>query len=513
MRGAAFLLISVFGICFGAQKKWTRDTNFENSQNWEGGRAPCGNDVVIIPENSPTVFIQTNTSIKELVLPRNGEVVLGSVSSVAFTGTRNLAANCPDSGKNIKFTAVGAPSWLDPINWCETGDNQDGCRQVPLLDSQKIPGIYDDAYFPDGHFFSADLGSNLNITVKTMKIWDQTYTTNTFGDFRKTTEGKKMFPKAKNAQSGVVKIQNQPCSDVTGCATGNDKKQIMDEICKFEKPRCARSRCDSPVQPAGHCCRICGAVLVLTYGSTFNLETLINGVKTNVMGKRTNFSEVSLIPGKLSSGKIQLVLTNDDGEISREAADMIEAHIQSDIDQQGTMYSVTTMSSMQSGNPRAPSADRHTGSDSMTGGDIVGIIFGIGAAALVIVILIVILVYRRRGSGTGGFKFQLFRQFPSLRRRLQSHMDSQDDNDFSSQVVETIGSGNQAFSNPTFGYSGYLNDRVFEMSPGTNVEESAESGSFSNPLYDTQIASVFHDPTKVVDEEAENKDVEETNGI
>lgn len=33
----------------------------------------------------------------------------------------------------------------------------------------------------------------------------------------------------------------------------------------------------------------------------------------------------------------------------------------------------------------------------------------------------------------------------------------------------------------------FQNDRVFEMSPGTNVEESAESGSFSNPLYDTQI--------------------------
>ena len=50
-------------------KRWLKNTNFENPLNWnvQPPRAPCGNDRVIIPDDSPVVYFQMNTTLQELV--------------------------------------------------------------------------------------------------------------------------------------------------------------------------------------------------------------------------------------------------------------------------------------------------------------------------------------------------------------------------------------------------------------------------------------------------------------
>ena len=50
-------------------KRWMKNTDFENPLNWnvQPPRAPCGNDRVIIPEDSPVVYFQMNTTLRELV--------------------------------------------------------------------------------------------------------------------------------------------------------------------------------------------------------------------------------------------------------------------------------------------------------------------------------------------------------------------------------------------------------------------------------------------------------------
>jgi len=51
----------------GLFNRWLKNTDLNNPYNWDRGNLPCGNDIMILPDESPVVFIQLNTTIKELV--------------------------------------------------------------------------------------------------------------------------------------------------------------------------------------------------------------------------------------------------------------------------------------------------------------------------------------------------------------------------------------------------------------------------------------------------------------
>lgn len=55
------------GLVDCAYKRWLSNTNFGNPANWNAGRAPCGNDVAVIHDESAAVFLQVNTTVKQLV--------------------------------------------------------------------------------------------------------------------------------------------------------------------------------------------------------------------------------------------------------------------------------------------------------------------------------------------------------------------------------------------------------------------------------------------------------------
>ena len=52
----------------GDVKRWIPNANFGNPYNWDLGRPPCGDDIAVIDQESATVFLQMNTTLKELVL-------------------------------------------------------------------------------------------------------------------------------------------------------------------------------------------------------------------------------------------------------------------------------------------------------------------------------------------------------------------------------------------------------------------------------------------------------------
>ena len=67
--------MSTYGTSLGlvdcAYKRWLSNTNFGNPANWNAGRAPCGNDVAVIHDESAAVFLQVNTTVKQLVSETN----------------------------------------------------------------------------------------------------------------------------------------------------------------------------------------------------------------------------------------------------------------------------------------------------------------------------------------------------------------------------------------------------------------------------------------------------------
>jgi hypothetical protein len=84
-------------------KTWTRDTNFYNPNNWDLARVPCANDRVIIPSQTASAIQlkDGSTTIKQLVLPANGEIMLPLTGSLLVTGDSRAKDKCPGEGNNL----------------------------------------------------------------------------------------------------------------------------------------------------------------------------------------------------------------------------------------------------------------------------------------------------------------------------------------------------------------------------------------------------------------------------
>ena len=55
--------------CF--YKRWLPNTNFDTDLNWNTGKMPCGNDQVIIPDDSPIIMLNSSATIGQLVSIKN----------------------------------------------------------------------------------------------------------------------------------------------------------------------------------------------------------------------------------------------------------------------------------------------------------------------------------------------------------------------------------------------------------------------------------------------------------
>ncbi|KAK3801780.1 hypothetical protein RRG08_048367 [Elysia crispata] len=252
-------------------KRWLPNTDFGNSENWNAGRAPCGNDVVIIPDESPVVYVQTNTTMKELVLPASGEIILGRSVALGFT---SAPTNCSmDPTGDVEFIATDPASWMDTDNWCSTATELGACDKTYRLDVEQVPCKYDDVVFARNHGYFVDLSNNVpNMAIKSLKISGSSFTTKTFSTFLNQTEGKLMFHVGAN--SGTLQVTRKSCASKAGCACGNDRPEISEKICAGLRDSCNRPRCPTSVMPVGMCCRLCGAYFNLTKGYGFDLDHL-----------------------------------------------------------------------------------------------------------------------------------------------------------------------------------------------------------------------------------------------
>ncbi|GFN99039.1 protein amnionless-like [Plakobranchus ocellatus] len=271
MKAILFCLCAFsFVCCEAVYKRWLLDTNFENPQNWNVKRAPCGNDVVILPDDSPVVYMQMNTTIKELVLPSTGELILGNSVSLGFTASPS--SGCPDAKGDVEFTAVHPGPWMNPKDWCATSTERGTCDKSPRLEVENVPCRYDDVIFPRNRAYFVDLSElDSNTTVKSLKLIGSSLTTASFASFVNSSDGQRMFRRGKTA-GPVLQISRQACDDQGGCACGNDRPEITKKICAYVNKNCARPRCSNSILPTGMCCRSCGASLKITKGYGFVLD-------------------------------------------------------------------------------------------------------------------------------------------------------------------------------------------------------------------------------------------------
>ncbi|XP_039283733.1 uncharacterized protein LOC120351255 [Nilaparvata lugens] len=90
-------------------KTWLGDMNLLNGRNWNVQRAPCRNDRAILPVSLELAvrLPDGETSLRQLVLPRDGEVLLPKVGALTVGDSDKLqsgVSSCPGEGKSIENT-------------------------------------------------------------------------------------------------------------------------------------------------------------------------------------------------------------------------------------------------------------------------------------------------------------------------------------------------------------------------------------------------------------------------
>ncbi|XP_056022820.1 uncharacterized protein LOC125649614 [Ostrea edulis] len=509
--------------CNCAFKRWLSNTNFGNPANWNAGRPPCGNDVAVIHEESAAVFLQVNSTVKELVMPINGEVVFGANVVLGFTEQPDHSATCTPYSSDVEFNVTYPRDWFDASNWCETDSETGDCKVIPRLDSEKVPCMNDDVVYPSGNSFYVNLETGLDVKINTLKITGKAYTTATFQSFLSTDQGKGMFPlPANNGQRSTVTILRRPCTDPTGCQCGNNQKELLSRICAIQQKRCTKAQCRTPLKPIGHCCDICGGVVVMKYGSGFRFDTLLNGIRRNVIDGRAEYKDIQVITSKIDEGVVQVALVDTDGVRASQLARAINKELQNDINAGGFRYSVLSVITETSvgGSSSGPTAGAQK-SEPLPKGEIAGFVVG-GAVLLVVVLLAAIFVYRRKKSTTDDLGFKVFDKITFKKPNFRKpRVEVPPSFGFRFGGPENVGPS-QGFDNPMYGNNPLENEKPMdiEMMPSSLGLEQEEqpaldsSRGFDNPLYDNAPLneSMFTDPS-VVEKDSSNLEARPTSFV
>lgn len=491
-------LSAATGRAMGVYKRWVQDTNFENPSNWNAKRAPCGNDVVGIPDGSPTIYVQMNTTLKELILPKDGLIIFGN--NVGFGFTETHSDSCQEFHGDLTFDVSQARAWMDPGNWCSSSTERGGGCLNSVLDTENVPCAYDDVIFPRDRLYYVNLTDNVRPTpIKSIKVSGQAFSSSSaLTDYFNNVDIRKMF--IQPTGGNPVDIRSRECRDIKGCACGNDRPEIVSKICSHVLS-CRRPRCRETIKPVGACCKYCGVIFNITIGYGFEMssfQTVFNQTKYQ-FGFRDQ--DINTTVSMTSEGWIQVVLTDLTGEKSVALAKRIKTDMDTDIKEGGHKYAIDAVQlSVSTGVVQDPGA--LTG---YTDGAIAGIVFA-GILGLVIIIAIIVLAtFKKRGRTLSMPKMADMPTLPRFPRRAPKATARVLPGVFSQP--HTAPHIDPGFANPLYDTSPFDDGNVVfkEMnligSPGDQQPTfDVSDRGFNNPLYGAQ-GTLYSDPSTADDAE------------
>ncbi|KAG1700065.1 Protein amnionless [Nymphon striatum] len=379
--------------CEAATKTWSSNTNFGNSENWDVLRKPCKGDNVIFPKNlRGAVFIEKATIGKEMVLPNDGQLILSKNLDLKFSNTVDDSCDAQD----VHFIKTEWKNWFDTENW-NTTDFQPGETPIPnpVPHSDRIPCTDDDVEFPPKNSFRVAFSSNY-ASVRSLSIYGQKYSTNEFKSFISSDVGSAQFQ-----INGNVQITGDVCQDQTGCSCQNSRTEILEAICSAVGLKCENPRCEQPIKPIGHCCRMCGSYIVMTYSRGFKFSRIQELAKSFLnKGKYINCRGYI---SKTNDNKIQFIITDSGDDIGKRLAKDFTTHLNTDIKGDG-IYNLKSVERFSSGKELPEDEISSIKKRSALVGKIVGIFFGI----LIFIVIVVIAFYVYRKNRYSDFSFVRF---------------------------------------------------------------------------------------------------------
>ncbi|XP_009635168.1 protein amnionless [Egretta garzetta] len=353
-----FLLLGVlrlFAAAVAVYKQWIPNTNFETASNWDKGRIPCASDVVHFEKDKVvSVFVRSPHVLTDMYLPLNGELVLASGAGfAAFDGSWDPGCN---SGATLRFADAEHRAWFDPTLWQAVspgGELLPGGRTFSV-DEERVPCRYDDVIFQPETSFRVNVDSSRRVIhLRSISLMGQELSSpEAWAGYLRGPSAPLQFH-----GNGTLQVTGTGCPDKSGCACGNapDGHRICTALLGASGRQCPAPACQSPLQPLGHCCRVCGATISLDFTPDFDLQKyrdrLVQAVlsQPKYAGVRMAISKVhkaqtflGVIP-RSSTPLIQIVLIDDEvGVQAGTAAEQMAADIMEDIARHGEALGISS---------------------------------------------------------------------------------------------------------------------------------------------------------------------------
>ncbi|NXJ05640.1 AMNLS protein, partial [Odontophorus gujanensis] len=341
-----FTSLLLLAAAMAAYKQWIPNTNFETASNWDKERVPCASDMIHFEKNKVvSVFVRSTHALTDMYLPLDGEFLLASGAGfAAFDGSWDPGCG---SGEVLSFANVEQHSWFNPELWQDVSSSTDLERagHIFLLDEERVPCQYDSVIFQPETSFRVNLDSSRQvIPVRSISL---------LGQELSSTEAWAEYLGGPSAAwqfhgNATLQVTGTPCPHSSGCACGNS--QDGDRICAslLGVEGCPALPCHSPLQPLGHCCGVCGAVVTLDFKPEFDLQQYRDrvvqawlslpkyaGVQMAISKVHRAQTFLGLIP-RGSASVIQIVLVDGGaGTQTGTAAEQLAADIMGDISLHG----------------------------------------------------------------------------------------------------------------------------------------------------------------------------------
>jgi len=287
---------------------FAKSTTFGDVERWSD-RIPCAGDKVEFdPNQVVSIFVQTNTTITEMILPMNGEFILGN--NVAWGVSEDLS-DCKKGNLNLKYNS-DPDDWFAVKNWeIYANDALDNpVSSQDLLDMEKVPCDYDHAQFPSDTTWTVNIDNDVKLNK--LNINDQWYSQSSFESYRNGDHGRYQFQ-----GNGDVNPDGGSCNDQTGCVCrGNMDQNMLDRMC--DGYDCSDTSCDDPVMAYGQCCSVCGAMVTLNYGDGYK-ESALNEY---LQSEASKYTGAHIILSKINSQLVRA--TYDNGNARAGSSDLIQ---------------------------------------------------------------------------------------------------------------------------------------------------------------------------------------------
>uniref|UniRef100_A0A8C5L1A6 Protein amnionless n=1 Tax=Jaculus jaculus TaxID=51337 RepID=A0A8C5L1A6_JACJA len=306
-------------------KLWVPNTDFDTDSNWSQNRTPCAGDAVQFPAyKMASVLVRETHTIADMLLPMDGELVLGPGAGFAAAGAGS-GTGC-HSGAPALFRNPDRFSWLDPLAW-RSGDKARGLFSV---DAERVPCRHDDVLFPAETSFRVGLGQGVSPAhVRSVAALGQ------------------VSRRGLRALRRAVGLRVRHGGGDAHLRFPQALPWICAALLHARGGRCPRAACHAALRPEGQCCDLCGAIVSLTYTSSFDLDRY----RERLLDLLPQYPGLQVAVSKRTDAEIQVVLAETRPEAG--AAGRMASALLANAEEHGPELGIRSAAVRRSGAPVA----------------------------------------------------------------------------------------------------------------------------------------------------------------